>query len=181
MKTILTNEEKAKQRLRVAVAKDVILSLPGLKVESQNVFCAVDTLPKGAMVVDDSKRTARNLQKGKICEVCARGALFLSKIALRNNFDFDLMTGTDHPTYALYAQMYFIQDVLDDTFSREQQYLIETAFEGHSAFRELRDDTPTQDDLIHRALKFHNRYKKDKTRLRAIMQNVIDNKGEFKP
>ena len=58
-------------------------------------------------------------------------------------------------------------DMLEDAFSEEELYLIESAFEGwHRDFGSV--------------LRFHNDHSYPSNRLIAICQNIIDH-GEFKP
>ena len=67
-----------------------------------------------------------------------------------------------------------MDDRLGRFFDIDQLRLIESAFE-QSEFGNL------DYDLVERAVEFGNRYKVHGTRLRAIMQNIIDNRGTFVP
>lgn len=94
---------------------------------------------------------ARNLNLGK-CQVCALGGLLVAR-AVR----FDKVTYYD----ILYKPPY---DLLTEYFTLDQLRNIECAFEDFNDLRTWKEDIPDATE-----------------RFKAIMQNIIDNKGTFVP
>lgn len=95
------------------------------------------------------------------CEACALGAIFVSKVALGNEYDGPSPWDTQ------------IVDKLVPLFSREQLAEIETAFEGRVRPRHI----GLVDDSVAELYK----NKRPIERARNIFTNVVANKGEFKP
>lgn len=120
------------------------------------------------------------LEKDYTCEVCAKGGLFLSTVRKRNKFEVSDL-------YDLPNNSYQIVSELEDIFTENQLDLIECAFEGRLVMGSCNDnitlsdisDEPTK--LAEKAFEFYHKYTNDNDRLIAIMQNIIDNKGVFKP
>ena len=174
----MTEKKLTKAELRVQVAKDVLKHLKTLRVLAGNTYVWTD----GVDDVDyekPSQKIARSLQKNG-CEVCALGACFLSLVALKNEFDFDGKT--------IFTRSE-ITNRLRSVFSDAQMDLIEEAFEWDV------EDTPygaRENRLSAFARKYHNNNTYFDSargfvvvcgdrRLRAIMKNIIENKGTFKP
>jgi hypothetical protein len=168
----MTKEERAKQRLAIRVAKDIIaqLDLKSIKPKTGTYVRSLwneDAYEVGKLT--DSKKQAKLLQKK--CDACALGSMFLSLVKLDNDFDFDIDIITEdngEGCGVFELQEDAMRNRLHDVFSRDQLDLIETAFEtwGHGDAREL---------------KFGKRYKTPAGRLRAICRNIIENEGVFKP
>lgn len=173
----MTKKKPTKAELRVEVAKDVLKHLKTLRVLAGNTY----VWSRNSYVDFDkpSQAIARDLQKNG-CEVCALGACFLSLVALKNEFDFDGKTiFTRHE----------ITNRLRSVFSDAQMDLIEEAFEWDveattcgakekrlNAFAcKYRNNNTYSDTLRSRDVVCSDR------RLRAIMKNIIKNKGTFKP
>lgn len=152
---------------RVTLAKDVISQLKKNKLSAQSGIY-VDLLLDNK--VEDSEQLNKVLKKQGTCEVCAKGALFISHIMRNNHF-------TIGDYYSCHKTTYNekIKKRLDSLFSLSQLELIEKAFEGETHDNDLKDN-----DLIDLANEFYDYYEDDKERLIAIMNNIIKNKGTFK-
>jgi hypothetical protein len=173
---LATAEEKARKRLAVKVAKDIIKQIDlkvikpieGVYVEDLNGAKACEVAQ-----LSDSKKQAKVLQKE--CEACALGSMFLSLVKIDNKFQFYAWDDEENMDSIVEVSEYEMRGRLEDVFTAEQLALIEGAFEVWGG-----DEEANSDDSV-RAYKFGNRYKTPKRRLRAICLNIIDNKGLFVP
>jgi len=121
----------------------------------------------------------RDYIRDKECQACALGNLFLAYANVVNHMPVrTLVFMHDFETYesaGLYIDFERIQCRLETVFSIEQLVLIEIAFElGQGRFR----PTSQKEWAAHR---FGLGLKDSKSRLKAIMENIINNGGEFKP
>lgn len=111
---------------------------------------------------------------GSKCRVCAKGALFISLIGEINNMTFEeshLLERNANNAQSMNHRK------LSEYFDLEQLDLIEIAYEGKSFINECADYY-----LIYKAKDFYaKRFASDEERLEAIMLNIIENQGEFKP
>jgi hypothetical protein len=173
MKPIKTLEQKnaafnkmPKWRRRVAIARDVIAQINIGKLNPMNgtYFDSADLcyLDMG----DEDVQLQGVLQKSNVsCNVCAIGALFTSGVLLANKCtvgQVNVADGTGRIT------SFRLNVYLRRFFSQEQLTLIEGAFEGWNAAPHTRDffsASPANSAI----------------RLRLIMENIIANKGTFKP
>jgi len=191
----MTFKQMTRQERKVAIAKDVIANLDVMDFRKGN----------GYVVSDDDIDFERIMRFGvtnqqianeakKQCQVCARGAMMLCKIGKFNEFDFSELEGfsdIDDETTT---------DALEEAFDQDELEMIESCFEGSSYYNGdldlyFKDDEGYQYtwggiDLngrksgIRRFTDARNNWSEiedDKDRLRAIMQNIIDHKGDFKP
>lgn len=196
MKHSLTTKEfkrLSKSKRAVLVAKDVIKQIKAGVLRARHTYCSINY---GKLSLDTDVATA--LRKGEVkCQACARGALFLSTVKFKNvlqlgdisNHYFsyypsdDTWSSDKHTVY------------LSDEFSREQQALIETAYEGRE-YGKLSDfkNIDEYNKQINKSLEFNKlilskykklpkprTYKKDAYLLIAICNNIIKNLGVFKP
>lgn len=170
--------EKKPSQQRVEVAKDVLkqLELKFLKAERQT-YLKVSELTK------DIEKPSDKLDKvfdqvfksrGK-CNVCGIGACFVSMVKLGNSIATKQVGIKGYIENGDSIGHYDMRRLLDDVFSEDQQSLIECAFEQDSGF----GFAPIPDRKA--AKSFGQKYKHDSTRLKAIMKNIIKNKGEFIP
>lgn len=190
MKKEKTVKKLTEGQLRIAVAQDVLSTLSkrrrytvsgGQYVEG-SYMTLEDNLPD-----DGGKSVARELQKQKDCEVCGLGACFLSLVALDNKFDLAANIknypgwdeGTPTQSYISLGSS-TIRERLGACFSKSQLDMIECAFEQSTCFH-TRDNTGASEDEAKKAAKFGDKYQNDTRRLKAIMQNIIDNEGVFTP
>lgn len=152
---------KEQRKMARAVAKDVLASLKIYDIK-EGVYCSAPESIQGK----DIKRA--HISEIKECQVCARGAMFLSRARLFNDYKF--------PDYSSNGAC----EVIDSTsidFGRRNSKLIEAAFEVCENFVDYED----RGDLSKAALKFGRRFKSPRNRLKAIMLNVLDNSGVFRP
>jgi len=171
MKTTLTPIQKK----RVAIAKDVLKHLDAQRIEAD----------KGRYFVPETqhiyagKQLKDVLPKIKHCKVCALGSMFYSYVSKYNNYII--------PKYGVRGvnnQADKMRDLMD-MFTRQQLNLIETAFERRVIEIDERSVSKT---VLYRAMDFGERKgiggwddDRDDRTLRAIMDNVIKNKGTFRP
>jgi hypothetical protein len=104
------------------------------------------------------------------CDVCARGAMMLTRAILFDGLV--LPRHDDSPTV--------VKRRTSKDFGKFHSELIEAAFEGNDVQRR-RDDPKTGDPLFIAAVKFGNRFRSSRGRLSAIMRNIVENHGVFRP
>lgn len=167
-----------KAEKRMAIAQDVIDSLKAKQLIAQNgVYLRLPTDVK-----DDDFRTA--LLKGQECVVCALGGLFTCAVKEMNKVT------TENATQDFSQDE--MQTYLSSIFPKQQLRLIEAAFERSIAFpgfgeRQYNYETDTweyigEDGVNYGpAVKFGQKHDDDSKRMIAIMQNIVRNKGEFRP
>lgn len=164
---------KVKAEARVAIAEDVIetLDVGRMYVSSGTGYHRLRDWAKG--VFGKYEATALSLRvRGKTrCTVCAIGAACLSAVGLYNDAQ-----QLEDETLGIYGpDSDNMRDVLARWFTRVQLDLIESAFEKDYF------GIDANGDALRRAIKFGERYLGDEERLRAIMGNIIDNDGTFRP
>ncbi len=147
-------KKKNTDSLAVQVAKDVINQL-GLLIPTPGTY-----IRRKGLAALNIYSTAEILRASANvvsidCEVCAIGASFLSMARVVPERVSGLRIGT---TVTYKQNLYTIFSMLTVT-------LMEAAFEGW--------------DYPDRAREFYEKYPSAKARLRAIMENIISNKGEF--
>lgn len=173
-------EALSKAEKRVAIAKDVIAQVKAKQMKAATGYgyvafdSAVTAKPDQCLyeVVDKNR---------KDCFVCGIGALFCSALKLKNKFDVaDLgyhsyeesgsveIDEISHGTVAKYMKPWFSELQLD---------LVETAFEGYTTGLVWDMDG----DTAERISSFCGNEGDADARLVAIMQNIVDNNGTFKP
>lgn len=174
---------KAKQR--VVIAKDVIKRMKERKLKPRTqVFCSIpDTFQKKKTF---SLKTYFNTSK-RACEACAKGGLFMSFVGINNVFK-----NTDDISVDLSNQA---MKSLAKIFPKKQLAMIEVAFERNNfSYNNLAKLSEHEKD---KCVQFYDSIKntekewqkdyftrmriKDKRCLTAIMNNIIINKGTFKP
>ena len=153
----LTNKKK-----RLAIAKDVILAVNQEKFIPKEGY-GYYTLEgekaneDGEISYDagDDVEVQGLLNDGMKCNCCAMGAVLMSKIRLGNDCTLGKL---EHSSDS------FIIRELEGIFSRHELRTMEHVFEGEGDFSEM---------------EFYKRYNNAYDRLIAIMENVIENDGEF--
>jgi hypothetical protein len=155
---------------RVAVAKDVLLLLrrkdKPLKI-TEGLY--VSNLPPSRKYREDTwelisidRRPLHEILETEVfpknCEVCARGAAFISCVRLFNEVTVE-EAASRKDAVTLTAKL----------FGEAQVTLIEAAFEGWCLDG---DDRP---------MDFHEAHPDPASRLQAIMESIIANGGTFKP
>lgn len=179
---------------RIAIAKDVLawLDLGKLKARAGRYVVPIDDgRPEERWYDDTLDARSLVLEDGVTCEVCALGGMFACAVGRLNKINAYSFRG---------ARQNGMREYLSPYFSPWQLALIETAFEcewyidgfdhvrgsaeaadAAVAFGEryTRDDVqdPDEDDGVY----MQPRQTMQEERMRAIMQNIIANGGEFKP
>lgn len=175
-----------KAQRKVAIAKDVIANLHVMKIKSENGYINSNNSNFNNVIYTELEPllefgiTPQQIaQKGmESCSMCARGALMLTKVAKFDQYDFDGVCSLG------YIDQDDTLDALKDAFTGHELELIETFFEGSNY---ITSDNNYYDGLglvTDLGLKVQGNWTSiwdDKDRLLAIMQNIIDHKGEFKP
>lgn len=175
----LTKSEK-----RIAIAKDVLAQIK-LKtfVAKEGVYLNVNFKNSIKFKEQDKLETCQLntlIQDNKVtCQVCALGSVFTSHVNKTNHLKYnEVYLNEDQPE---------MQDRLKNIFSINQLNLIECAFEK----RVISDDGDyiekwdgiryVMTEIGQKAVKFGKSHRGNTKRLVAIMENIIKNKGEFKP
>ena len=137
----------------VAVAKDILKHLKSIRVKSENTYLEMKK-PLSDRIDNDDNAQRHIDAITKNCEVCAVGACFLSYVRV-----FNQVTVGD----VLKAGYSYMQNKIRDAFPQSMLLEIEDVFEEH------------QFTSVH----LKRQYKDAKQRLRAIMLNIVQNKGKF--
>lgn len=178
VKKVISWSRMSKKAKRIAIAKDVLkhIKAGALIPTSGWYFKSSEVRDVQREIPFTETRELQELLQGKTCQVCAKGALFISDI-LKND-DFQVGTYTDIDEGGIMC------DRLEGIFERGQLDLIECAFEGGTvtdATGILSDDNGNT-PLADKAEKFHDKNNDDSEKiLTAIMKNIIKNDGTFKP
>lgn len=162
--------------LKVQIAQDVIKQLDAkLYIATSGVYVQKSDLPD---TIDASTRLSEFVASIPPCHVCALGSAILSNARLgTNDLVGDLFRIDDYGADLRCGNM----DVtLRNIFGESNLEMIESAFEMSNMSDTL---DPDEDDMsdIELAIEFGEQFEHDEPRLRAIMQNIIENEGIFKP
>lgn len=111
------------------------------------------------------------------CTVCARGAMFLSMVVFKNRLNVDEVINYGFGYHTEVEDYCEATDYLSTAFSQAEQAQIENAFEQTYSYG-IRLNS---EESRLAAMCFGSEFNEDNDRLHAIMQNIIDNNGEFKP
>lgn len=114
------------------------------------------------------------------CKVCALGAAFISTINIANSYELKRIPSV-FSRNDFYSEREDLTKLLSRYFSKKQIDLIEEAFEMDRWIGVMDDcfGTPSEKGIA--AEEFGKQFKKAEDRLLAIMQNIVDHKGTFKP
>ena len=192
---------------RVAIARDIIAQLKAKKaIAKSNVFLAFNGISEGYAGV--ACTTLREVQsKVDSCSVCAIGAIMLSQLNINGDVGLDAANVYDYnENFAVDAREEYsytneLSPYVTKYFKPDQLQKIEIAFElGDGAFyildyllgesdydswEEFNDQFDNgvviSEQEARDAVKFGKRYKNITNRMIAIMNNIIDNDGEFVP
>lgn len=158
----------ASPKKAVAVAEDVLVQLRKRKntiIPHQGTYLETDAeFTDEQLDGHDLQEYVDKVQKAD-CKVCAVGAAVMSKARLFDNVPADVVVVADD-----------IHGHLFDVFDENTVALMECAFEQSDSF-----STGQSEKHLEAAIEFGERYEDDKERLRAIMKNIIENNGKFKP
>ena len=162
---------------RVLIAKDVIKLLKADKLTAATgVFIGLDD--QHSTVHEELEATGLReafLANEVQCEACGLGALMLSCTLYNNRCTCGdtILKGASIGHWI--DRNYPIKNGLNKIFSRDQLKLIEQTFEGGLGYFNI------DNDYIENARRFYYNHPRHKDRLLAIMQNIVQNKGEFIP
>lgn len=144
---------------KLAIVKDAIKQIKiGKTIVTTGVYMEVVDNGEGSSLVDDKDNLKKLIKRPDfICQACAKGALFAACVLETNE-----VYGNNH-----YSLESFQSHKLKPWFKRGEIDLIEETFEGWG-------------DKESASFKFYKKYKNPKTRLLAILNNILENK-EFSP
>lgn len=151
---------------RIAIAKDVLFQLKkGRYSASAGNYVSFHQR-------HENNEDVQSNFNGIRCEVCAVGSAVMSCIKFTNDATFHQVKWDDEKVY----------EKLTKYFSKKQLCLMEYAFEGFTEQHGKANDwniaiTPSERS---KTLAFYEKYFDTDLRLKAIWNNVINNKGVFK-
>lgn len=178
---------------RVLIAKDVLKQLDaGYIYPNRGKICNFsEVFLKGKSESDEVREVflrESGAFTGASCACCAVGAMFLSCVLYRNELTIqkynELISQNDNYTIPLLftkIQTHSPLNGLTEYFSAKQIKLIEIAFEkGGGLFQDDAYEDLTEEE-VERAVGYRDLFNEDDdaTILRAIMNNIIKNNGEF--
>lgn len=156
----------------VAVARDVLKRLEGQKLtlKAGRYIRQVRDFGDWLRMCESEDIRPHLDEVESVCEVCALGALLMSKARLYN-----AVRGRDLVDYLGDRQ----KTNLAAVFGRESLLLIEVAFEQNASA--VRSASALGAAALNEAVAFTSPCLSPRDRLRAILENVIANDGEFVP
>lgn len=169
---------------RVLVAQDVIAQIKAKRFAAEQGTWT-DLCPRPEIKHDASFQETFLENQAVKCQCCAVGSLFLGCTLFTNKIENVEVDDNWELGDKLFERQKFANG-FEKLFSIKQLGLIEMAFEGTTGF--FQDDDwldiaapkVSEKERI-AAVMFHERYADSEKRLIAIMQNIIANKGTFKP
>lgn len=181
-------KSKTKAQKRVLIAKDVIAQIQAKKIRASSgdwvANEVMNDLYNIAIWDESEKISVQKLLLAKAsgeCSCCALGGLMVSCTLFTNKETLE----NYHERFA--SELGYLVDAdekfdngLNKIFSRQQLQLIEIAFEGGEGYF-IPCYTNLPERLTYKATEFHDSFDNSKDRLIGIMENIIKNKGTFKP
>ena len=158
-----TYAQMTRNQRKVAIAQDVIKQLHLLRIKAGNGYVVPDNDFDLENLLSFGVTPKQIAQKAKeTCTFCARGAMMICKVDKFNSFNFEGIDSFDE------ISQWHTTNALEDAFTDDELYEIERCFEqAKDSWNFQRCSWAEIED--------------DKDRLQAIMQNIIDHKGVFKP
>lgn len=172
-------KQRRNRALSVKVARDVLAQLRLKRYKAkERVYVDVNldidlgdlTFEESDKLTDESFQAYFKKHKKVTCDVCALGSCFVSLVNIKNKCDVGEMINDD-------TAMDLTFERLIPVFGRENMSLMESAFECEKMDH---TDCSLSNEMLVAAGDWGNKYKDANERLRAIMLNVIRNKGDFK-
>lgn len=169
-----------KAKKRVEIAKDVLALMKNGTIIAGSGYLDQEVFEEYENMEEDSVSLQKILIEEPIaCEVCQKGAIFLATVHKRNKLSFRYSDEIPSDSSS-------IVDEINDIFTEEQLHLMECAYEGTlmSDHRKYSHKNYEMKPVWERALYFHDTHKvrvNSKEIMILISQNIIDNKGTFKP
>jgi len=178
MKTFnkLTKAERA-----VALAKDVIRLIKTKRITPHSgIYFRVPSYSSKTVKEGDSVQTFLKRLNEEECDVCAIGACFVALVDKENKLDFDKsMMHNIHRHSIIHAKP--MRKKLKSVFSDSQMGLIEAAFECYADLALISVRSPNYTRSLYAAVAWGCDIDGSFARLNAIMKNIIQNGGKFKP
>jgi hypothetical protein len=177
----------SKGEQRVAVAKDVLKQLAnkfytattGDYLVFSKVKNSIESLPPKMDALFSDLKT-----QGASCKVCGIGSVFASMVTLGDNLTCDEaeLPEVVYNGHSMDDEM--MRKAMNKVFPEKQRILIESAFEKSDVgFKNEGDNWTIVEvpDYVNTAINFGKKHRSARSRLTAIMENIIKNKGEFIP
>lgn len=159
---------------RVLIAKDVISQINSGKIKPKNnawvEFFGVDTTQEEDSIQEQL------LKPETTCNACALGGMFISCTLFNNNEKFGDYSWNDIGSIIEYGGTF--GNKLNKIFTDRQLQLIEIAFERGNGYDW--SHTPFSETQLDKAIRFCKSLPA-RSSLIKIMNNIIKNKGIFKP
>jgi hypothetical protein len=173
-------------RKRVAIARDALTQL-GLRLRPVTGKWVLFNKILDTEGLRDTTQVQSILNHTEQCKVCAKGALFVCMVDKSNDVtlaDAPITTNWTHSASQIHGRA--TDPYLTRLFSAEQLNLIEIAFEGESFDYMTGLNAKNSFEERRAAENFflvfgYNKAENAELRLRAILENIIANKGTFKP
>lgn len=177
---------------RVAIAEDVIARVKAKQYKpEQGVWAQPDIIVRGSSYDDarcvvghDESASMQNLlkQNQTQCECYALGSLMLSCTVANNNVIAQDVADGVYDYSDIACGWTSDKMGLQETFSLHQLEMIETTFEeGRGYYSDDNENVSLSLKERNDCIAFAKRYRTPRTLLLAIMENIVDNKGTFKP
>lgn len=164
--------EPAQQR--VQIAKDVLKYLgKGVLDASEGDYFMIKGYEEGK----DLRDLIEEAPESQKCTVCALGAAFYCAVLRVDNYK---LSKIDNSSYVPNEVLMFgsnVKNFLRAYFEEDQLELIESAFEREK----MGDEDAAKDEDMKTAIDFGKGYYYENKRLVAIMNNIVENEGKFKP
>lgn len=157
-------EAASKAEKRVMIAKDTIE-----KIKLNNLSAFKGQFIRNEFGSRNPFESFKDYTNENLCKVCAKGALFCSFVGRVNEVTLGEIRGGNSIDNLEHKKLLSI-------FTKIQLDLIETAFEGVSYLNICKNE-----DLLINAEAYLNKYPDNDKRLIVICENIIKNKGTFKP
>ncbi len=159
---------------RVAIARDVLAQLAAKRFVAKQGEWVDELRNRKGLGQDENAEVCKITKKQKTCNVCAMGALFVAAVERADRLKVSdvLKTLDDYErdnNYGLNQDALF--NYVKRFFSLDQMEAIETAFERGEGATSHSDE----------AAEFNQDDTDPDTRMRLIMENIIVNKGRFRP
>ena len=159
----------------------------GFSSSSENEEKLKEEADRAAEKIEEiGKAQVCDLLEGAECTVCGIGAAFVAAVKRADDLELkDLLNNTRcswdlqyHPEE--FSDSAAMRRYLRKYFLRRDIALIECAFEQSNGFAR-HEGVGCNDPEVDRAVSFGVKFSEDEDRLLAIMQNIVDNKGRFRP
>lgn len=175
---------------RVEIAKEVLSLFDRKKLAPTNFCGGYIEFATPVECDNEELQTVFEEEKAPTCTVCAIGAMFMGAVCKFDKFKTKqlLISRSDkskhiHTPDIDVSKGFF--PYIRKFFSLSQLALIEVAYElsarGVINNKDLRNRKPITDEQVETARSFGSEFGSHELRLRAIMKNVIENKGTFRP